>query len=159
MKKFKFSLEKVLVQRQIESDIAQKYFAEAQAELRAEQERLEEMITVKSRTLEERATLVQCSDDWANTVNQMNTFLAGQDLRITNQHLRLQKLENLVESRREILRQKVSEVKIIERLEEKQKQKHMAEAAKEEQAEIDELTVLRFSRNENPIKGSHEDGI
>jgi hypothetical protein len=35
----------------------------------------------------------------------------------------------------------------------------MAEVAKAEQAEIDELTVLRFSRIENLIKGSHEDGI
>ena len=60
---------------------------------------------------------------------------------------------------REILRQRISEVKIIEKLEEKQKQAYLAKMASDEQAELDELSVVRFSSNENPIKGSNEDGI
>lgn len=159
MKKFKFGLNKVLTQREIVADLAQKDFVDAQAALDAEISKLNEMIAVKERSLSERTTMIQTSSDWVNQVDQINKFLIGQDLRIKNQNLRLQEAENLVESRREILRQAVSEVKILERLEEKQKKAHMAEAAKVEQAELDELAVLRFSRNENRIKGSHEDGI
>lgn len=159
MKKFKFTLAKVLVQRQIKADLAIKDFAEAKALQDAEITRLNEMIEIKTRSLNERGALIHNGGDWVNSVAQINNFIIGQDLRIKNQNLRLLELEKLVESRREILRQCVSEVKIIERLEEKQKQVHMAKAGKEEQAELDELSVIRFSRNENLIKGSNEDGI
>lgn len=159
MKKFKFSLSKVLIQRQIDADVAQRSFAEAQTVLQGEINKLNEMIDIKTKSLEERAALVQGRSDWVNSVAQINNFVTGQDLRIKNQNLRLQQLKNLVELRREILREKVSEVKILERLEEKQRLAYMAESAKTEQAELDEIAVLRFSRNESLIKGSHEDGI
>lgn len=159
MKKFKFNLAKVLRQRQIVADIAQRSFSEAQAALDTEIAKLNEMNSVKNRSLEERAAMIQNSTDWVNSVSQINNFITGQDLRIKNQNLSLQEAENLVEARREILREKVSEVKILERLEEKQKKAHMSEAAKTEQAELDELSVLRFSRIESLTKGSHEDGI
>ena len=159
MKKFKFGLSKVLVQRQIVADIAQKNFAEAKAALDAETEKLNEMISTKHQSLEDRSTMIQNNSDWVNSVAQINNFIVGQDLRIKNQNQRLLELENMVESRREILRQSVSEVKILERLEEKQRQAYMGKARKAEQDELDEISVLRFSRIENPIKGSNEDGI
>jgi flagellar FliJ protein len=159
MKKFKFGLDKVKTQRQIVADLAQREFVAAVAEHDAEIKKLNEMIAVKERSLANRTALIQTSSDWVNQVDQINKFLIGQDLRIKKQNLRLQESENLVESRREILRQSVSEVKILERLEQKQKQAYIAEVAKVEQAEMDEIAVLRFSRNENRIKGSHEDGI
>ncbi len=159
MKKFKFSLEKVLLQRKIVADIAIKEFAEVRAILDAEIRKRDEMIEVKNRSLNERTALIQQSRDWVNSVAQINNFVTGQDLRIKNQNLRLSDLEKLVEARREILRQRVSEVKIIEKLEEKQKRAYMEKAAKEEQAELDELSVLRYSRNESLLKGSDEDGL
>lgn len=159
MKKFKFKLDKVLRQRRIVADIAQKSFAEAQAQLNTEIDELNAMIDLKNKTLEDRAKAVESTTDWANSVEQANFFLTGQDLRIKKQNQRISETENLVESRREILRQAVSEVKILERLEEKQLKAYMVEVAKTEQAEIDELTVIRFSMNESLIKGSHEDGI
>ncbi len=159
MKKYKFRLEKVLMQRQIMADLAQKSFAEAQEALNAEIIKLNEMNDAKNRSLDERSQLIKTTTDWSSRVGQINEYVAGQDLRIKNQNLRLLEMENLVESSREILRQAISEVKILERLEEKQKLAHTKLAAKEEQAELDELAVLRFSRTESLIKGSHEDGI
>lgn len=159
MKKFKFTLSKVLIQRQISADIAIKEFAEAKALLDGEIAHLNEMIAVKTRSLDERATKIQDSTDWVNSVAQINNFVIGQDLRIKNQNQRLLDLEKLVEARREILRQRVSEVKIIEKLEEKQKRAYMENAARTEQAEMDEISVLRYSRNESLLKGSDEDGI
>ena len=159
MKKFKFKLEKVLMHRQIIADLAQRSLAEAQAQLNSEIDELNKMTELKTQSLEHRTKAVESTTDWANSVDQINKFLIGQDLRIKRQNQRIAETENLVESRREILRQAISEVKILERLEEKQKKGFMAEVARADQAEIDELTVIRFSRNENPIKGSHEDGI
>lgn len=159
MKKFKFSLEKALKQRQIAADLAVKDLTEAQELLRIETDRILQMNELKEQNLARRTAMIQETSDWVNQVAQINSFLIGHDLRIKEQNLRLQKAENLVESRREILRQAISEVKILERLEEKQRREHMQEFLKHEQAEADELSVLRFSRIENPIKGSHEDGI
>ena len=159
MKKFKLKLEKVLVHRQILADLAQKSFAEASVQFDAEAKLLNEMIDTKTAALEQRTKAVETTTDWANSVAQINQFVTGQDLRIKNQIVRRTKAENLVEARREILREAVSEVKILERLEEKQKLAYMAEVAKAEQAELDELSVIRFSRIESLIKGSHEDGI
>jgi flagellar FliJ protein len=149
VKKFKFRLEKVLMQRQIVADLAQRSLAEAQMQLNAEIDVRDEMVSVKERSLEERAKSVESTTDWANSVAQINQFLTGQDVRIKRQNERIKETENLVEARREILRHAVSEVKILERLEEKEKQSFMKELNKAEQAEADELTVLRFSRNEN----------
>ncbi len=159
MKKFKFSLEKVLRQREINAELAQKEFVEAQAELNIQIQKLDAMIEIKNQSIDRRAHLINTSSDWANSVDQLNQFLTGQDVRISKQNERIKEAENLVESRREILRQAVSEVKILERLEEKQRKAYMAEVAKQEQSEIDELTVLRFSRNGNLVKGSHEDEL
>ena len=159
MKKFKFKLEKVLVHRQILADLAQKSFAEARAQLDAETAELNSMVNTRTAALEQRTKSVETTTDWANSVDQINQYVTGQDLRIKNQTVKITKTENLVEARREILREAVSEVKILERLEEKQKLAYMAEAAKVEQAELDELSVIRFSRIESLIKGSHEDGI
>lgn len=159
MKKFKFSLEKVLIHRQINVDLAQKDFSDAVAERNLEQNKLNDMIDLKNRSLNERTQMVQQTMNWTLAVEQINSFLLGQDLRIRNQTLRLKKFENIVESKREILRQSVSEVKILEKLKEKQQQAYLVEVAKAEQDELDELSVLRFSRIDNLIKGSHEDGI
>ena len=152
MKKFKFTLEKVLVQRNIIKDTAERSFAEAQQLLNAENNALNALTEAREQSVTQRRTLIDTTQDWMTSVDQINQFIAGQDLRIKKQHLRIKDAENLVESRREILRQAVSEVKIIERLEEKQKKAYLAEVAKADQAELDELTVLRFSRNENRVK-------
>ncbi|MBC7741670.1 MAG: flagellar export protein FliJ [Bdellovibrionaceae bacterium] len=157
--KFKFSLEKVLRHRSILVDLAKKDFLEAQVVLNGEQAKLQSMIELKAASLEQRAQEVQTKNTWTQSVEQINQFLTGQDLRISQQNQRLLGLEKLVEARREILRQALIEVKIIEKLKEKKKTEFLLEVDKKEQAEMDELSVLRFSRIENPLKGSHEDGI
>ncbi len=159
MKKFKFTLEKVKDQRQIQVELAQKDFAEAQMIWQQEFDKLNEIITTKENTIQERRQIIAQTTDWSAEVESMNVFLIGQDLRIKNQNLRLKEAEKLVEAKREILRQAVSEVKILERLEETQKQKHRQEALRLEQAELDEIATQRFSRIEDLAKDSHDDGL
>ena len=157
--KFKFSLEKVLRHRQIQLDLAQRDFLEAQNFLNDEIALLENMKQLKQDSLQQRAELVNSSQTWSSTVEQINQFVTGQDLRIKNQNLRLLEFEKQVEALREILRKASIEVKIIEKLKEKKLEDHKKEQQRKEQNEMDELSVLRFSRNESLIKGSHEDGI
>ncbi len=149
MKKFKFSLDKVLVHRKIQVDLAQKDFLEAERALDLEVTNLKDMIQKKEDALVQRTGAVQGLASWANEVNQINVYLSGQDLRIRKQNERLLELRKVVESRREILQEALTAAKMIERLREKKKQQYFSEVLKDEQKEIDELSVIRFSRTEN----------
>lgn len=157
--KFKFNLEKVLKHRNILSDLAQRDFLEALSILNNEIKKLESMKQMKTDSLKQRSETVQGSQTWAASVEQINQFLTGQDLRIKIQNQRLHEMEKGVEDLREILRKSMIEVKIIEKLKEKKFEEFKANENRKEQNEMDELSVLRFSRIESLIKGSHEDGI
>lgn len=144
--KFNFSLQKVLDHRVIKMDLARKDYLEAQTFLATEQKILEDMIEVKRRSLAERSSLAGQSSGWQESVNQINIFLTGQDLRIANQNERLLKIEKVVESRREILKDALTEVKIMERLKEKKKADFLQEVRQKEARELDEISSTRFVR-------------
>ena len=148
MKKFKFSLDRVLRQRHIQVDIRQREFMEAEKLLDTEVEKLNHFKIQKEQALKQRYVEVKDTTFWSATVEQINLFLTGQDLRITKQNERLLEMKNIVESRREILQQALTEAKMIEKLKEKKKAEFFKEVAKKEQEEIDELSVIRFSRIE-----------
>lgn len=144
--KFKFSLEKVLNHRKIQMDLVRKDYLEAVTFQQEEKNKLQEMIDLKTSSLAERASLVGGSGHWQFQVEQLNFFLEGHDLRIAQQNERLLKIEKVVESRREILKDALTEVKIMERLKEKKKADFMQEARNIEQKELDEISTIRFVR-------------
>ncbi|AZZ37866.1 flagellar export protein FliJ [Bdellovibrio sp. qaytius] len=144
--KFNFTLQKVLDHREIKMDLAKKDYLEAQAFLAAEQKMLEDMIEAKRRSLAERSSLAGQTTGWQASVNQINNFITGQDLRIANQNERLLKIEKVVESRREILKDALTEVKIMERLKEKKKADFLQEVRQKEAKELDEISSTRFVR-------------
>lgn len=149
MKKFKFSLDRVLRQKNIQVDIRQKEFAEAELALEKEIEKLNHFIGQKESAIAQRYQAVSSSATWSASVELINMFLTGQDLRIKKQNESLQEFRNIVESRREILQQALTEAKMIEKLKEKKKATFFKEVLQKEQQEMDELSVIRFSRNEN----------
>lgn len=139
-------MQKVLDHRQLKMDLARKDYLEAVAFLQDEQKKLQEMIDTKNRSLAERSQLVQGSGAWQASVDQINHYLAGQDLRIVQQNERLLKIEKVVESRREILKDALTEVKILERLKEKKKADFLQEVRQNEAKELDEISSTRFVR-------------
>ena len=149
MKKFKFSLDKVLRQREIQVDIRKKEFIDAEKLLDDEIQKLNEFTAQKEHAIAHRRETVSSTTSWSASVEQINLFLSGQDLRIKNQTERLTEFRNLVESRREILQVALTEAKMIEKLKEKKKSEFVKEVLKKEQQEMDELSVVRFSRKEN----------
>jgi flagellar FliJ protein len=148
MKKFSFSLDKVLRHRHIQADLAKKDFVDAQNNLNDEVAKLANMKDLKEAALDQRRQTVQQTQSWSATVEQINIYLAGQDVRIKNQTERLTEFENIVESRRQILQEALTAAKIIEKLREKKKEEFMKEVANYEQQEMDELSVMRFAGRE-----------
>lgn len=139
-------MQKVLDHRQIKMDLARKDYLEAQAFLADEQKKLQEMVDVKTRSLTQRSSLAGQTTGWQEQVNQINNFLTLQDLRIAQQNERLLKIEKVVESRREILKDALTEVKIMERLKEKKKADFLQEVREKEAKELDEIASTRFVR-------------
>lgn len=144
--KFKFPLQKVLNHRQIQLDLAQKDYLEAMNFLNEEQKILSDLTDEREKAIQSRGLVVNQTSDWKLRVNQINEYLVLQDIRIKQQNERLNKIEKVVEARREVLKQALSEVKIMERLKENKKQDFIQEVQKTENKELDEISTIRFVR-------------
>jgi flagellar FliJ protein len=148
MKKFSFSLDKVLKHRKMQADLAQKDFLEAQRNYDFEDDQLAQMVAAKEAAKQQRVDVVQQTQSWSAQVEQINLYLTGQDVRIKKQNERLLELKKVVEEKRQILQEALTAAKIIEKLREAKKAEFLQEVAKADQAETDEMSVLRFARTE-----------
>lgn len=143
--KFKFPLQKLLENRKTLEDVAQRDFQESFSDLKNEIRILKEL-EEQLQSAYQKAFQFQ-SLGGSKAIDQLaatNNFIKGQVLRIEIQKTKVKDREKLVEERREILRQKAIDYKIIERLKERRKQAFLKELEKTEQKEIDELSVLRY---------------
>lgn len=148
MKKFSFSLDKVLKHRRMQADLAQKDFLEAQRNYDFEDDQLQQMIATKEAAKQQRVDVVQQTQSWSATVEQINQYLTGQDVRIQKQNESLLELKKVVEAKRQILQEALTAAKIIEKLRETKKAEFFQEVAKAEQKETDEMSVMRFAKTE-----------
>ena len=143
--KFKFKLEKVLKHRQILEDLAQKDFQEAQAEANRQTAILDKMMNEKVEARKRAHSLQsQTGGQVLESLKQIHDFIVLQDIRIEKQIKVIQDCEKVVESKREILRQKAMDTKILKRLEEKKKQQFREEQRQIEQKEMDDNSSMRF---------------
>ncbi|MBC7466311.1 MAG: flagellar export protein FliJ [Bdellovibrio sp.] len=148
MKKFSFSLDKVLKHRRMQAELAQKDFLEAQRNYDFEDDQLQQMIATKEAAKQQRVDVVQQTQSWSATVEQINQYLTGQDVRIQKQNESLLELKKVVEAKRQILQEALTAAKIIEKLRETKKAEFFQEVAKAEQKETDEMSVMRFAKTE-----------
>lgn len=143
--KFKFSLQKVLEHRKILENLAQRAFEEAQSEQIRQQEILMDMINGQHEARQEAGRVQQNSvDSGPERLKQIHQFTVLQDVRIERQRAKVAEAGNLVEEKREILRQKAIDSKIMERLREKKRDEFLLEQKQIEQKEVDEINVLRY---------------
>lgn len=148
--RFRFPLQKVMDHRKTLENIAQRDFQEAQAELSRRQQQLDSM-TNELHEARLQAGRVQTNrmSGQPETLKQIHQFTVLQDVRIGQQAAKVAEQEKLVEEKREILRQKAVDYKIIERLREKQLEAHLQEERVREQKEIDEIAVLRYETEDS----------
>lgn len=146
--KFKFGLEKVLKHRKILEDLAQKDFQEAMAEYNKKRKHIEDLIDSQKQARNRSFSLVsKTGGQVLESVKQIQEFVNLQDIRIEQETKKLDELEKLVESKREVLRQKAMDKKILERLEVKRREAFEAEKLRQEQREIDDNISMRFKEN------------
>jgi flagellar FliJ protein len=144
--KFKFQLEKVLRHRKILEDLAQKDFQEAMAELQKQTDLLHALREAKGQARENSfLQQSQTGGQVSESLKQIHDFITLQDIRIENQLKKIAECEKGVESRREILRQKAIDTKILKRLEENKQRQFIQEQQRSEQKEMDDNANMRFA--------------
>lgn len=142
-------MQKVLEHRKTLEDIAKSEFEDAVHKLNTEIEKLQKMVDDKKQSRYVTYDY-QVSDKSSGTekkfiFSQANDFLKLQDIRIEKQKLAVQSAEKEVESKREILKNKAIDYKIIEKFKENKKEQFKEELKRKEQTENDEIVTLRFA--------------
>ncbi|MBL7556306.1 MAG: flagellar export protein FliJ [Bdellovibrionaceae bacterium] len=150
--KFNFRMQKVLEHRKVQENLAKTDFQVAQSRLNEEVEKLQNMIDQKKKARVksfELETGVDVPNSLRNGIlEESSRFQKLQDVRIGKQREIIAEWEKEVESKREVLKTKAIEYKILEKVKDKKKQQFIDEANKKEQNENDEISILRFaSRN------------
>lgn len=147
--KFNFRMQKVLEHRKVQEDLAKTDFQLALAKLNSEIEFLQSLVDQKKKarvTSFEIEISVGVPSPLKNGIlSDSSQFQGLQDVRIERQKEVVSLCEKEVESKREILKTKAIEYKIIEKVKEKKKQQFVDDANKSEQKENDEISILRFS--------------
>lgn len=139
MRRFKFSLQTVLDVRRLREEKIQKEFSAIQAE-RAESlrkvrayEEQKEVMRLHQRELRAGKRTTVVSEDWCMSA------LSDYTVRIMLEARRLQEINVRLEEKRKELIQAQKDRKVLEKLEEKQREDYVNEAAREEQSFLDEL--------------------
>lgn len=147
--KFNFRMQKVLEHRKVQEDLAKADFQFSLSRLNTEIEYLQELVDqkkkarIKSFEIEKSGNVPSPLRN--GILEESSRFQNLQDVRIENQKLVIAEIEKEVESKREILKTKAIEYKIIEKVKDKKKQQFIEDANKSEQKENDEISILRFS--------------
>lgn len=147
MKKFKFPLDKVKKHREQMEQAAQRDFQLGMAALNAEIQKLEDMRAEMKKAVESRLDKTSVP-----ALTQVHDFLAGQDIRMERQKIKIQEFEKQVEALREILRQKAIESKIIKELEQRKFRDFIEEVRKKELRTQDDVNLMRFRPKDEPEK-------
>lgn len=142
-------MQKVLEHRKVQEDLAKTDFQVSLAKLNTAVELLQSLIDqkkkarIKSYELETGNGVPSALQN--GILSESSRFLKLQDVRIENQKLVVGEIEKEVESKREFLKSKAIEYKIIEKVKEKKKQQFVDDFNKAEQKENDEISILRYS--------------
>jgi len=148
MRKFKFPLEKVLQHRKVLEDLAQADFQVALASLNNEIDKLGKMDEAVIQAREAAFSKQEAGGRASAGLTQVHEFLKGQDIRRERQKEKIKECESLVEKLREILREKAIDYKIMEELKERKKTEWKVHQRKEEQKQADDITIMRYRREE-----------
>ncbi len=157
MKRFVFRLESVLRLRQFELDKARVILAGVERERRARKERLD---AATARAARGRALLDQDMQQGADGerlgLRAMGEMLGRSE--VARARRGLTEFEPVVEMARADLRSALTRVRSLERLREKQEEAHRQRGLALEQAQLEEITMLRLAREKAARPGSGREG-
>lgn len=147
MKKFRYSMQSLLVIKQKLEDQAKAAFSVAQQRLNEEEERLVRMEEKREAYLEEKRDVMAGKLD-VPKLNRLQTAVETMDEQIVNQKQAIRKAELALKAAQERLVESMMERKTQERLKENALEAYRQEMNAEEQKEIDERTSFQYGVRE-----------
>ena len=147
MKKFRYSMQSLLVIKQKLEDQAKAAYGAAKLRLTEEEERLTALIRQREAYVEEKRQVMASRLD-VPKLNRLQLAVEAMDDRIVRQRQNVKKAEAALRAAEERLVESMTERKTQERLRENAFEVYRQEMNAEEQKEIDERTSFRFGVNE-----------
>lgn len=147
MKKFRYSMQSLLVIKQKLEDQAKAAYGAAKLRLTEEEERLAALIQQREAYVEEKRQVMASRLD-VPKLNRLQLAVEAMDDRIVRQRQNVKKAEAALRAAEERLVDSMTERKTQERLRENAFEVYRQEMNAEEQKEIDERTSFRFGVNE-----------
>jgi len=146
VKKFKFSLQKVLDVARAKEDMAQEEFAKAQ-NLVLQQKNFIHNLEVKYQSVRFGSE----EEEILSLVNR-ESYLQALMVRIERAYQKLAELEDDLKTKRMILIDAMRNRKLLEKLREKAQERYKKAVEHEEQLFLDEIGILAFSRKEGEYR-------
>lgn len=141
---FKFPLESVLKHRQRLEEIAQREFAEAQANVDECLRKIEAMYNRIDEVRNEiKAAQTVGTREMVEQIREMETFISGQKIRIENLRLEARTLLQIAEEKQEALIAAARDKKALVKLKERKKVEYLQYLSQLEQKELDDMTSVR----------------
>ena len=147
--RFRFSLQKVLEQRKIEKDIAEREFQTASQAARTQSEKIKSFYQQIDEARAKSSSLVKTGGALSPDLNQIETFIQRQKIKIERENMLLRQLKSDEEARRESLIEAAREFKIFEKLKEKKSEEFRKEQIRKDHRITDEIVVTRAWRSKN----------
>ena len=147
MKKFRYSMQSLLVIKQKLEDQAKAAYGAAKIRLNEEEERLAEFQQKREFYVEEKRQVMATRLD-VPKLNRLQMAVEAMDDRIARQKQNVKKAEVAMHAAEERLVESMMERKTQERLRENAFDVYRQEMNAEEQKEIDERTSFRYGTNE-----------
>lgn len=141
MANYKFSLQSVLNWRDDEEEAAKMKVKKLKEELSREKLQLTQLI---NENIQLKEKLVQT--DKIDQMRQQDLYKALLDEKIVKQKLTVEQAENNVTLAEAELLKAYQDKKVMEKLDEKEKERHMEYVKNEEQKQIDEFSTISFGR-------------
>lgn len=142
---FKFKLEKVLHHRKSLEDQARKEYLEAQAELTAAENLLADYHSKIENENRNRHDLILIGGTHTETLRQINDYIKGTEIKIERQKIIIKNIKSKVEELQLALQKASIEYKMIEKLEERQRNDYRLIEKKLEEKELNEMVNARFT--------------
>jgi len=147
MKKFRYSMQSLLVIKQKLEDQAKAAYGAAKLRLNEEEERLAAMQIKREEYVEEKRQVMATRLD-VPKLNRLQMAVEAMDAQIVRQKQNVKKAEMAVRAAEERLVESMTERKTQERLRENAFEVYRQEMNAEEQKEIDERTSFRYGTTE-----------
>ena len=147
MKKFRYSMQSLLVIKQKLEDQAKAAYGAAKLRLTEEEERLDALQRQRASYVEEKRQVMATRLD-VPKLNRLQLAVEAMDDRIVRQRQNVKKAEAALRAAEERLVESMTERKTQERLRENAFEEYRQEMNAEEQKEIDERTSFRYGVSE-----------